>query len=222
MASSFSTLGIELIATGEASGLWGDKTNVNLQMFQEITSGYVAQSIAGGAQTTALSITNATTGDTARQMIIEFTGTISGNQIVTIPDSLEKMYLVKNSTSGAHTVQFKTASGSGVTFGASDKGTKLVFVNGTNVVDAGLGGAIDLNGEELILDEDGDTSITADTDDQVDIKIAGADDFRFTANTFTALSGSNFVGDITGDVTGNADTATEATNVTAVTLLTDK
>ena len=193
MASSFSTLGIELIATGEASGLWGDKTNVNLQMFQEITSGYVAQSIAGSAQTTALSITNATTGDTARQMIIEFTGTISGNQIVTIPDSLEKMYLVKNSTSGSHTVQFKTASGTGVTFGASDKGTKLVFVNGTNVVDAGLGGAIDLNGEELILDEDGDTSITADTDDQIDIKIANADDFRFTANTFTALSGSGVV-----------------------------
>ena len=193
MASSFSTLGIELIATGEASGLWGDKTNVNLQMFQEITSGYVAQSIAGSAQTTALSITNATTGDTARQMIIEFTGTISGNQIVTIPDSLEKMYVVKNSTSGAHTVQFKTASGTGVTFGASDKGTKLVFVNGTNVIDAGLGGATDLNGEELILDEDADTSITADTDDQIDIKIAGADDFRFTANTFTALSGSGVV-----------------------------
>jgi hypothetical protein len=193
MASSFSTLGIELIATGEASGLWGDKTNVNLQMFQEITSGYVAQSIAGGAQTTALSITNATTGDTARQMIIEFTGTISGNQIVTIPDSLEKMYIIKNSTSGAHTVQFKTVSGSGVTFGASDKGTKLVFANGTNVVDAGLGGGIDLNGEELILDEDADTSITADTDDQIDIKIAGADDFRFTANTFTALSGSSVV-----------------------------
>ena len=193
MASSFSTLGIELIATGEASGLWGDKTNVNLQMFQEITSGYVAQSIAGGAATTTLSITNATTGDTARQMIIEFTGTISGNRIVTIPDSLEKMYVLKNSTSGAHTVQFKTVSGTGVTFGASDKGTKLVFANGTNVVDAGLGGATDLNGEELILDEDADTSITADTDDQIDIKIAGADDFRFTANTFTALSGSGVV-----------------------------
>ena len=49
---------------------------------------------------------------------------------------------------------------------------------------------IDLNGNELILDLDADTSITADTDDQIDIKIAGADDFRFTANTFTALSGS--------------------------------
>ena len=48
----------------------------------------------------------------------------------------------------------------------------------------------DLKGSEFVLDADGDTSITADTDDQIDIKIAGADDFQFTANTFTAQSGS--------------------------------
>jgi hypothetical protein len=51
-------------------------------------------------------------------------------------------------------------------------------------------GKIDINGGELFLDADDDTSITADTDDQIDIKIAGADDFQFTANTFTAQSGS--------------------------------
>ena len=138
MASSFSTLGIELIATGEASGLWGDKTNVNRQMFQEITSGYVAKSIAGGAQTTALSITNATVGSDARQAVIELTGTITGNQIVTVPDSLEKVYIVKNATSGSHTVQFKTASGTGVTFAATEKTSKLVFADGTNIVDTGF------------------------------------------------------------------------------------
>lgn len=55
-------------------------------------------------------------------------------------------------------------------------------------------GAFDLNGEKLTIDADGDTSITADTDDQIDIEIAGADDFRFTANTFTALAGSVFAG----------------------------
>ena len=49
---------------------------------------------------------------------------------------------------------------------------------------------LDVNGTEIILDADADTSITADTDDQIDIKIAGADDFQFTANTFTAQSGS--------------------------------
>ena len=48
----------------------------------------------------------------------------------------------------------------------------------------------DLNGSEFVLDADGDTTITADTDDTIDIKIAGADDFQFTANTFTAQSGS--------------------------------
>ena len=53
--------------------------------------------------------------------------------------------------------------------------------------------AVDLNGVELVLDADGNTSITADTNDQIDFKIAGADDFRFTANTFTALAGSGIV-----------------------------
>ena len=52
---------------------------------------------------------------------------------------------------------------------------------------------IDLNGDELILDLDADTSLHASTDDQIDIKIAGADDFRFTANTVTALAGSTIV-----------------------------
>ena len=49
---------------------------------------------------------------------------------------------------------------------------------------------VDMNSNELILDLDADTSLHSDTDDQIDIKIGGADDFRFTANTFTALSGS--------------------------------
>ena len=55
------------------------------------------------------------------------------------------------------------------------------------------GTAIDLDGKELIVDADQDTTITADTDDQIDIKVAGADDFRITANTLTALSGSSIV-----------------------------
>ena len=49
----------------------------------------------------------------------------------------------------------------------------------------------DFNGEEIIIDADADTSITADTDDQIDIKVAGADDFKITANTFSALDGSS-------------------------------
>jgi len=58
---------------------------------------------------------------------------------------------------------------------------------------------LDINGQSLILDADADTHITADTDDQIDIHISGADDFQFTANTFTVSTGSRlFAPDGTG------------------------
>jgi len=222
MASTFTDLGIEKMATGENAGTWGDKTNTNLDIVNTAIAGYVEQSIAGSADTTALTITDGAATATLQNAVIKFTGTISGNQVVTIPDSIEKTYIIINGTSGAHTVQFKTVSGTGVTFAVSDKGTKLVFSDGTNIVDAGLGGASDLDGNELVLDADGDTTLTADTDDQIDIKIAGADDFRFTANTFTALSGSTFVGNLTGNASGTAATVTTAaqSNITSLGTLT--
>ena len=66
---------------------------------------------------------------------------------------------------------------------------------------------LDINGQKLILDADADTSITADTDDQIDVEISGADDFRFTANTFTALSGST-IAIASGATIANSGTAT--------------
>ena len=68
-------------------------------------------------------------------------------------------------------------------------------------------GTLDINGQELILDADADTSITADSDDQIDIKIAGADDFRFTANSMNVLSGSTLTIDSGATIT-NSGTAT--------------
>ena len=65
----------------------------------------------------------------------------------------------------------------------------------------------DIKGSEFVLDADGDTSITADTDDQIDIKIAGADDFKFSANAFNVLSGSTLTIDSGATIT-NSGTAT--------------
>ncbi len=182
MASSFSDLGIELMATGENAGTWGDKTNTNLQIVEKAIAGYVEQAVTSGG-TTALTITDGDTTEStsvARHAVIKLTGTITGNSIVTVPDSIEKVYIVTNGTSGAYTVQFKTASGTGITFGVSEKTTRLVYSDGTNIVDAGFSGASDLEGRELVLDADGDTTITADTDDQIDIKIAGTDQIKIT------------------------------------------
>ena len=131
MASTYTPLGIELQATGENAGTWGTKTNTNLQLIEQISGGFTQQSIAGGTQTTALSVSDGSTGAVLSHRMIEFTGSISGNQIVTIPNDVQTFYFLRNSTSGSHTVQFKYATGSGdtFTFSASDKGDQLIFAS---------------------------------------------------------------------------------------------
>jgi len=229
MASSYTDLGIEKMATGENAGTWGTKTNTNLDIIEKSIAGYVEQAVTSGG-TTQLTITDGDATEStsvARHAVIKLTGTITGNSIVTVPDSVEKVYIVTNGTSGAYTVQFKTASGTGITFGVSEKTTRLVYSDGTNLVDAGFGGSLDIEGRELVLDADGDTTITADTDDQIDIKIAGADDFQFTANTFTAQAGSTIAAQaltattVTASGIVKTDDTTEATSTTDGSLQTD-
>ena len=90
----------------------------------------------------------------------------------------------------------KISPASGTTFTLGDSGDTFNIPSGATIANSGTAtgfvsaGALDLNGAVLTIDADADTTITADTDDQIDIAIAGADDFQFTANTFTALSGS--------------------------------
>lgn len=135
MTSTYTDLGIELMVTGANDGTWGTKTNTNLEIINQM-QGYVNKSIAGGAQTTTLLIADGSTSSSdARNLIIELSGTITGNQIVTVPDSIEKSYIVYNNTSGAFTVEFKTASGTGPTFSTTDKGVKILYSNGTNIID---------------------------------------------------------------------------------------
>jgi hypothetical protein len=90
MASTYTTdLAIQLMATGENAGTWGQITNTNLVVVQQAIAGYQGISIAGGAQTTALVMTQNALA-TARNAVIKLTGTITGNQIVTVPNGIEK------------------------------------------------------------------------------------------------------------------------------------
>ena len=137
MASSYSTdLKLELMVTGENSGTWGDKTNTNLNLVQQAIAGYEAVTVNGTGDT-ALTMSNAALSN-ARNAVLELTGTITGNITVSIPDGIEKQYVIYNNTTGSFTVQFKTSSGTGPTFDATDKGYKLVYSDGTDVVDVAL------------------------------------------------------------------------------------
>jgi len=135
MASTYTPLGVELMATGENAGTWGTKTNTNLNIIEQISGGYVELSIAGGAGTQAVDKTDGGTGSAVATRVIKFTGSITGNRVITFPVLTENFYLIKNGTTdgaGTPTVQLKAASGSGatVTWAASDKGWKLIYFDG--------------------------------------------------------------------------------------------
>jgi hypothetical protein len=134
MASSYSTdLKLELMVTGEQAGLWGDITNTNLNILQQSIAGY--ESVTLNATTGAtLAFSNGALSN-GKNAVLDLAGTLTSSVNVIIPDSIEKTYIVKNSTSGAFAVTFKTTSGTGATFAAADKGIKILYSDGTNIVD---------------------------------------------------------------------------------------
>ena len=147
MASTFTDLGLELMATGENAGTWGTKTNANLSLVEQLTGGVNSQAVTDSGTPTALTIADGALTGTAQHRVIELTGSITGNRIVTFPLLTENFYIIKNGTSGAYTVQLKAASGSGatVTFSATDKGYKLIYLDGvatnTGLFEASIGEA---------------------------------------------------------------------------------
>ena len=205
MASTFTPLGVELQQTGENAGTWGTKTNTNLQLIEQISGGFTTQALTSGG-TVALTISDSGTGDVAGHRMIDFTGSLSGNAVVTIPLDVQTFYILRNSSSGAYTVQFKYASGSGssFTFSATNKGTAIVFAaandstnpdiiqiqTGGDVVDdtsPQLGGNLDTN------------SFMIDFDDAHGIRDENANEQLIFETTSSAV---NHV-DVTNAATGN-------------------
>ena len=152
-------LKLTIQATGENSGTWGQITNTNLTILEQAIAGYEAVAITTGA---TLTFTNGAVSN-GKNQVLKLTGTIAGAVNVVVPDTLTKAYVIDNATSGAHAVTVKTSSGTGVTWAAADKGTKMVYSDGTNVVDTAftelssdytpqLSADLDTNGNNIIID----------------------------------------------------------------------
>jgi hypothetical protein len=130
MASTFSSLKIELIGTGEQDGTWGDTTNTNLGTAIE-------QAITGSGDVTftgadvTLTLANTNSAQVARNLRLVCVGTSGGARQLIVP-SIEKQYIVKNEL--ADTVTIKTSAGTGIAVPAGK--TIVVFNDGTNVVDS--------------------------------------------------------------------------------------
>tara|TARA_R100000908_G_scaffold24690_2_gene10783 strand:+ start:2406 stop:3110 length:705 start_codon:yes stop_codon:yes gene_type:complete len=132
MASSFSNdIKLELMVSGEKAGLWGNITNTNLQILEQAASGYL--SLAVGAADVNLVLTDGATSN-GKNLYFKLTGTLTGNRVVTMPDSSERVFVVEDATdrSASHyTLTVKTFSGTGVTLPVGSK--TLLYSDGTNV-----------------------------------------------------------------------------------------
>ena len=144
MPSTYTGLGIDKMATGENAGTWGTATNTNLEILEQISGGYLSQALNTTGATT-LAVADGTSGDTNQvaHRCINFTAALAGNVTVTIPLDVQQLYVIKNSTTEAYSVEFKyvTGSGSSVTWASGDRGTKIVYAtanDGTNpdIIDA--------------------------------------------------------------------------------------
>jgi hypothetical protein len=163
MANSTSTnLKLTVQATGENSGTWGQITNTNLLILEQAIGGYSSIAVTSGA---TLTFSNGALSN-GKDQVIKLTGTIAGAINVVVPDGIEKTYVIENATTGAYTVTVKTSSGTGVTWSATDKGIKMVYSDGTNVVDTAftklssdytptLSGILDTNGNDIVVDNGG-------------------------------------------------------------------
>jgi hypothetical protein len=133
MASTYSALKIELIATGEQSGTWGTTTNNNLgnDALGEAITGSADVAFSSADVTVTLTDTNAT--QTARNLRLNLTGTTGGARSLILGSGcqIEKLYLINNTCADAITV--KNTSGTGIAVPAGK--SMFVYNNGVNVVD---------------------------------------------------------------------------------------
>jgi hypothetical protein len=134
MANSTSAnLKLTVQATGENSGTWGQITNTNLLILEQAIGGYDALNVTNASR--ALTFTNGALSN-GKNEVIKLTGTLEANVNVTIPDSVEKTYIVEDGTDHAgFTLTFKTTSGTGVLLCEGHSYT--LYSDGTNVVKAG-------------------------------------------------------------------------------------
>ena len=215
MASTYTPLGIEKMATGENAGTWGTKTNTNLEIIEQISGGYKVQTLnagGAGANTTAVTQSDGATGSTVATRVIilgaESPQTISGNKIITFPVNTENFYLIKNSTSGSYTVQLKAASGSGatVTWATGDKDWKLVYFDGvatnTGVYDVGFGAGTTPGGSNTQVQYNNSGSFGGDADliwtagtgliinSQKELRLADSDDSAYIGQKASATTTS--------------------------------
>ena len=134
MASTYSSLKIELIGTGDQAGTWGATTNVNLgTAIEEAITG--SANVTFASSNTAIALTDTNAAQTARNLRLNLVGTITNQQTLFIP-AIEKQYIVTNGLSNSVVISNgSNASPTGTTVTVPAGKPMLVYNDGSNVAD---------------------------------------------------------------------------------------
>ena len=225
MASSTSTdLKLELITTGEKSGTWGTITNTNLQILEQAASGYFTQSIASSDLALALSTYAVSNG---KNLYYKFTGTLTANRTVTMPDSAERVFIVEDATdrsSSLYTLTVKTVSGTGITLPIGS--TTVLYSDGTNITGTlqtkgyTTPGATytTVNGDQVLVDTSG-SGIGAPVTINLPVSPSIGDEVTFIDSGNALASNNLTIGRNSSNILGNASDLVVSTNGAAFTLV---
>ena len=178
MATYVNNLRLKEITTGDESGTWGTSTNTNLELIGEAL-GFGTEAITTNADTHTTTIADGS-ADEGRAMFIKYTGTLDSACTITIgPNTLKRVHMIENATSGSQNIIISQGSGANVTIGPGD--TKVVYLDGAGsgaaVVDAFVdldlsGGSVNVstvktNSGDMTFDSAGDIILDADGADVI-------------------------------------------------------
>jgi hypothetical protein len=191
MPSTYSTrLRFEDIGNGEQSGTWGDTTDRNIGTLVEEAIAGVAQVTMTDANYTLTALNG--TSDEARNLVLEISGALTASRNVICPTA-EKVYFVKNATTGGQSIVLKTSGGTGITI--PNGRLRVVYCDGTNVVDAitDLASGTQMNGVDVVTTT-GTQSLTNKTISVADgsFSVIGSSDsskiMKFEVDGFTTAT----------------------------------
>ena len=200
MATYVNNLRLKEIATGDESGTWGASTNTNLELIGEAL-GFGTEAITTNADTHSTTIADGS-ADEGRAMYIKYTGTLDSACTITIgPNTLKRVHIIENGTSGSQNIIISQGSGANVTIPPGD--VKVVYLDGAgsgaavndafaslSVVDLKVQDDLSLTSDSAVLNMGADNDVTLTHDGTTGVTIA--------ANPITLDSG----GDITLDADG--------------------
>jgi hypothetical protein len=134
MATYVNDLRLKEITTGDESGTWGTSTNTNLELIAEAFS-FGTEAITTNADTHTTTVADGAT-DPGRSLYLKYTGTLDSACTITLgPNTISKVWIIENATSGSQNIIISQGSGANVTIGSGK--TKVIYSDG-----AGSGAAI--------------------------------------------------------------------------------